>query len=68
MRDTLLTMFEWNRGQLVGHLYPGSKLTGAREPVGQTALPRMWDTGETSFPRLTLRDGKTRQTCGASSS
>jgi hypothetical protein len=48
MRDTLLTMFGMNRGRLVGHLYLGSKLAGAREPVGQTALPRMWDTGKTS--------------------
>lgn len=48
MRDTLLAMFEENRGRLVGHPYPGSKLAGAREPVGQIALPRMWDTGDTS--------------------
>ena len=48
MRDTLLAMFDMNRGRLVGHLYLGSKLAGAREPVGQIALPRMWDTGKTS--------------------
>ena len=48
MRETLLTMFGMNRGRLVGHLYLGSKLAGPRESVGQTALPRMWDTGDTS--------------------
>ena len=47
-RDTLLAMFGVNRGRLVGHLYLGSKLASARELVGQTALPRMWDTGKTS--------------------
>ena len=48
MRDTLLTMFELDHGRLVGHLYLGSTLTDSRESVGQTALPTMWDTGETS--------------------
>ncbi len=48
MQDALLAMFVLNRGRLVGHLYLGSTLADARESVGQTTLPTMWDTGETS--------------------
>ena len=45
MQDALLAMFVLNRGRLVGHLYLGSTLADARESVGQTTLPTMWDTG-----------------------
>ena len=48
MQDALLAMFVLNRGRLVGHLYLGGTLADARESVGQTTLPTMWDTGETS--------------------
>ncbi len=54
MQDALLAMFVLNRGRTtlravpVGHLYLGSPLADARESVGQTTLPTMWDTGETS--------------------
>ena len=48
MQDALLAMFVLNRGRLVGHLYLGSTLADARESVGQTTLPTMWDTGKTS--------------------